>query len=164
MYVKRSNNSLSNFSAKHTLCVPLTAYVSFSSNPSILLKYACIYKHAMIFYHLIYIPSFQINIWKQWKLRLLYTITVPFPNYICTNCGIYWTILFLSIHTAHCLRYVLDLNIYFYTQHIVYEFQMRFLFNQTCLSIECIAKWCLISQYVTITLSKAVKQNDRSLV
>ena len=30
--------------------------------------------------------------------------------------------------------------------------------------IECIAKWCLISQYVTTTLSKAVKQDDRSLV
>ena len=30
--------------------------------------------------------------------------------------------------------------------------------------IECIAKRCLISQYVTTALSKAVKQDDRSLV
>ena len=30
--------------------------------------------------------------------------------------------------------------------------------------LECIAKWCLISQCVTTTLSKAVKQDDRSLV
>ena len=32
------------------------------------------------------------------------------------------------------------------------------------LALECIAKWCLISQYVTTTLSKAAKQDDRSLV
>ena len=30
--------------------------------------------------------------------------------------------------------------------------------------LECIAKWSLISQYVTTMLSKAVKQDDRSLV
>ena len=32
------------------------------------------------------------------------------------------------------------------------------------LELECIAKWCLISQYVMTTLPKAVKQDDRSLV
>ena len=30
--------------------------------------------------------------------------------------------------------------------------------------LECIAKWCLISQNVTTMLSKAAKQDDRSLV
>ena len=40
---------------------------------------------------------------------------------------------------------------------------LRF-FDFVLFYIECIAKWCLISQYVTTKLSKAVKQDDRSLV
>ena len=41
-----------------------------------------------------------------------------------------------------------------------------FLFSSEPLgkSLGCIAKWYLISQYVTIMLSKAVKQDDRLLV
>ena len=44
----------------------------------------------------------------------------------------------------------------------MYDESALYLFSDT-FYIECIAKRCLISQYVTTPLSKAVKQDDRSL-
>ena len=44
----------------------------------------------------------------------------------------------------------------------VYDESTLYLFSDASY-IECIAKLCLISQYVTTPLSKAVKQDDRSL-
>ena len=52
-----------------------------------------------------------------------------------------------------------------FTEYEISDRYEAYLFRyRRLIYLECIAKWCLISQYVTTTLSKVVKQDDRSLV
>ena len=68
-------------------------------------------------------------------------------------------------------NYLLDIRIILLTKILliysdIHTFVLNSLpqlnFKQT--GYKCIAKWCLISHYVTTPLSNAVKQDDRSLV